>query len=139
MLIFKKELIFMPSLQDALAKAGAVSVRQEREAEAARVLGVDLDAQRLTQAVKAKEKRLEIMQTTTKPAEFRYEARKVLLEEPHRIQEILNLAHECGMNKKKDQGGGRLVAQLFELRDTLGRAKTLDEEKQTVDRLFPKK
>ena len=130
----------MGTLRDALCNAGVVSEKQLRESEAETQLRAEMEAARRAQPVKEKEKRLGILRETSSPDTFRREARKLLLVFPNLVQEILNIAHGRGMHKKKDQGGGRLIANLYQVKEALQQGGLSDEAKQSlVDKLFPNK
>lgn len=129
----------MASLQDALHKAGAVSVKQAREAEAAQVLQMDVVAARSRSAVAKLEKRVGILMESTDPASFRREARKILLERPDIIHEVIQIAHQRGLKEKKEKGGTRLIANLLQLRQALSEVWTDEAKKDIVDKTFSKK
>ena len=130
----------MGSLREALRAKGLGDDRQYYESIAASQLQEEAAEAKRKQAVKEKERRLEILQKATSPDSFRPDARKLLLAYPEMVQEILNIAHSRGLHEKRKQGGGRLIANLYELRNALKQSGLSDEEKRTlVDKLFTKR
>lgn len=129
----------MPDLRSALRNAGLLTERQFREAEAADQLQAEMTAAAIRKRENEKEKRLDILRNSNSPDQFRREARKLLLQQPSLVQQVINIAHERGMQKKKDKGGSRLIANLLQLRDTLSKNGHSDEDKMTiVDKDFSK-
>ncbi|MDO8492820.1 MAG: hypothetical protein Q7S34_04220 [bacterium] len=130
----------MGTLQDALRDVGIASEKQLREAEAVTQLRAEMEIARLAQPTKEKEKRLGILRETSSPDSFRHESRKLLLLYPDLVQELLNIAHARGMQKKKDKGGTRLIANLYQVKEALHQGSLSDEDKKAlVDKLFSKK
>ncbi len=130
----------MGTLQDGLRKAGIVSEKQLRETEAEVQLRAEMEAARRLAPTKEREKRLGILHKTSSPDDFRQEARKLLLREPDLVQELINIAHAQGMRDKKDKGGGRLIANLYQVREALQQKGLSGEAKQAiVDKQFSKK
>lgn len=130
----------MGTLQDALRSAGVVSEKQVCESQAEMQLRAEMEATLRTKPVKERGKRLGILRETSNPDTFRRESRKLLLQWPDLVQELLNIAHAQGMHKKKEKGGGRLIANLFQVREALQQSGLSDETKQAlVDKLFSKK
>jgi hypothetical protein len=130
----------MPDLKHALRSAGLLSERQFREAEATEQIFADVNAAKLRKSESEKEKRIEILRESNSPDQFRREARKLLLQQPTLVQQIINIAHERGMQKKKDKGGGRLIANLLQLREALSKSGLSDEDRTSiVDKTFTKR
>ena len=130
----------MGTLKEALHSMGIVSERQFREAEAEAEMAAESTAARSAKPAKEKEKRLAILRETSSPDTFRREARKILLLSPDLVQELLNIAHGQGMHKKKDKGGGRLIANLYQVKEALRQGGLSDDMKKSiVDKLFSKK
>lgn len=130
----------MGTLQDAIRNAGVASEKQLREVEAETQLKAEMEAARRARPAKEKEKRLGILRETSSPDTFRREARKLLLLYPELVQELLNIAHGQGMHNKKDKGGRRLIANLYQVKGALQQDSLPDETKQAlVDKLFSKK
>lgn len=99
-----------------------------------------MEAALRTKPTKEKEKRIGILRETSSPDTFRRESRKLLLQWPDLVQELLNIAHAQGMHQKKDKGGGRLIANLYQVKEALQQKGLSDEAKQAlVDKLFSKK
>lgn len=109
----------MASLQETLRNTGRVSEGQLSIASAEIQMRKEMEDIRRAQPAKEKEKRLGILRQTSSPDTFRKEARKLLLSEPSLVQDLLNIAHARDMQKKKDRGGTRLIANLYELRGAL--------------------
>lgn len=132
----------MASMYDAFRKAGVAipeaSEKGVREAEAQRLLDAEMEGSRRLKSTKEREKRLEILRQETSPKSFRREARRLLLLEPDLVQTVLHIAHDRQMNKKKNQGGTALIAQLYQVRDSIGQAKTQEEKCVVVDKHLPK-
>lgn len=84
-------------------------------------------------------KRLDILKETSSADTFRQEARKVLLLDSHLIHEMINLAHARKMHEKKKQGGGRLIANLYQLRDSLAALFGNENRRDVVEKLFHKR
>ena len=134
----------MPNLQDALHGAGLVSDRQHGESAANAQLRAEVAAAQRDQPAKERERLLEVLRTGTKAAQpdtFRREARKLLLLDPGLIQEVLNIAHARGMHEKQPQGGKRLIANLYQVKDGLRKERLLSDEAKVaiVNGLFSKK
>jgi hypothetical protein len=130
----------MGTLQTSLRNVGLISERSLRETEASVFLHQEGDTARATKALRELEKRLEIMRSTSSPPAFRREARKVLLQNPDSVHEILRIAHAQGMQNRKSQGGTWLVANLYQVREILAKQKMSYEEKTAfVDKNFAKK
>lgn len=130
----------MGTLQDGLRAAGLASEKQLREEEAMQAMRQDMEATLKAKPLKEKEKRLGILRETSSPATFREEARKLLVQYPELVQEILNIAHTRDMHKKKDKGGTKLIAHLYQVKEALRRNGLSDDDKKTlVAQLFPKK
>lgn len=130
----------MGTLQDGLRKTGLVSSKQLCEQDAARFLAEEAQSSQNARPVKEKEKRLGILNETSSPDTFRREARKLLLSYPELVQDILNIAHKQGMHQKKSKGGGRLIANLYQVKDALQKNGLSDEEKKhVVEKQFSKK
>lgn len=130
----------MGTLQDALRSTGLASEKQLCESQAEIYLRTEADAARNTKSAKEKEKRLGILRETSSPDTFRRESRKLLLLYPDLVQDLLNIAHSQGMHHKKDKGGRRLVANLYQLKEALQQSGLSDEAKQNLaDKLFSKK
>ena len=107
----------MTSLRDALAKANVVSERTVKEAEAMEAIEREAAGQALQQRVMATQAHtLEDLKDATIIREFRDKARKLLVERPDLVNQVITLAHRF-----KDQPGGkRLVWLVFSVRDQLG-------------------
>ncbi|MBU6388331.1 hypothetical protein KGQ72_00395 [Patescibacteria group bacterium] len=136
---FERE-IFMGTLQDALHTAGVASEKQVCELQAEIQLRAEVEAAQRLKPTKEKEKRLGILRETSSPDTFRREARKLLLQWPDLVQELLNIAHAQGMHQKKDKGGTRLIANLYQVRESLQQAGLSDEAREAlVSKLLPKK
>lgn len=129
----------MGTLQDSLRKAGVVSEKLFSETDAARQLEAEVEAARLAKPAKEKEKRFGILRETTNPDAFRREARRLLLLAPGAIQEVLNIAHAQGMHKKRDKGGMRLIANLYEVKNALSGVSDESVKHDVVDKLFSKR
>lgn len=123
----------MSSLQDALSQSGIVPIRQVKEAEAQQFLQRDIEIARLAKSLSLQNKGIRILGETTSPDLFRREARKLLLYNAELIQEILSIAYKQGMHQKKDKGGGRLIANLIQVREALKNGPA------DMDELFPNK
>lgn len=123
----------MNSLQSALFSTGLVPERQAKEIEAQKFLRVDIDRGRLAKALGDQNKRMRILGETSSPDTFRREARKLLLNNPAIVQEILAIAYKQGMQTKKNKGGGRLIANLIQVREALKQGQA------DVEKLFPSK
>lgn len=129
----------MADLRSALGNAGLVSIRQLRESEAEAQLREEMQAAANAKSTNEREKRLGILRTTSSPDTFRKEARKLLLRHPELVQELLNIAHAQGMQKKRDKGGTRLIANLYQVKEALSQNGLSDEARQAlVDKLFSK-
>lgn len=127
-------------MRDALQKAGLITEQKRREADAAEELDAQMAAGKLARAAREKEKRLAILNGSSSVDSFRREARRLLLANPNLVQQILNIAHERGMQKKRDKGGGRLIANLYQVREALQQSGlNADEQREAVERLFPNK
>lgn len=130
----------MPDLRSALFGAGFASERQFREAEAAERLDAEAAAAKLGKSSRERARRMELLRSDSTPDLFRREARKLLLQEPSLLQEIISIAHQRGMPSKHKQGGGRLIANLLQLREALSKSGLSDAEKvQIVDKTFSNK
>jgi hypothetical protein len=130
----------MGTLQDALRGAGIASEKQVCESQAEIQLRAEMETALRAKPVKEKEKRLGILRETSSPDTFRRESRKLLLQWPDLVQELLNIAHAQGMHQKKDKGGGRLIANLYQVKEALQQKDLSNEAKQVlVDKLFSKK
>ncbi len=130
----------MPDLKHALRSAGLLSERQFRESEATEQLLAEANAAKLRKSANETEKRLGILRESNSSDQFRREARKLLLQQPSLAQQIINIAHERGMQKKKDKGGGRLIANLLQLREALSKNGLSDADRTTiVDKNFSKR
>ncbi len=130
----------MGTMQDALRNAGIASEKQVCESQAEIQLRSEMEAALRAKPTKEKEKRLGILRETSSPDTFRRESRKLLLQWPDLVQELLNIAHAQGMHGRKDKGGGRLIANLYQVREALQQKGLSDEAKQAlVDKLFSKK
>lgn len=123
----------MSTLQDALCQSGIVPVRQVKEAEAQEYLDREARIAALARSLSIQNKGIKILGETSSPDVFRREARKLLLHNVELIQEILSIAYKQGMHKKKEKGGGRLIANLIQVRE----AKKIGQA--DVDKLFPNK
>ena len=89
-----------------------------------------------------REEQLKILRETSSPDTFRKEARKLLLNAPDLLPGIINIAHTRGMHKsdKKSQGGGRLAADLYQLRGAFEDQNLKGENRESlVQRLFSDK
>lgn len=130
----------MGTLQDGLLKADIASVKQHREIDALRQLGEEFELARRAQPEKEKQKRLGILQATSSPDAFRREARRLLLIEPGLVQEVLNIAHAQGMHGKREKGGTRLIANLYQVKEAFQQKGLSGEDKKSlVGKLFSKK
>jgi hypothetical protein len=132
----------MGTLQDGLRNVGVASEKQVRESEAKTQLNSEMEAAQRARPAKEREKRLGILRATSSPDTFRSEARKLLLLYPDLIQELINSAHSQGMHlaNKKPKGGGRLIANLYQVKEKLQQTGLTAEEKQAaVANLFPKR
>ncbi len=129
----------MADLRTALGNVGLASVRQLREGEAGALLQEEAETAKHLRSTKEREKRLDILRTTASPDTFRKEARKLLLQYPELVQELLNIAHSQGMQKKRNKGGTRLIANLYQVKEALNQNGLLHDAKYAlVDKLFPK-
>lgn len=127
-------------MRDALQRAGLITERQRREADAAEELDDQMEVGRVARADRERDKRLGILKGSSSPDSFRREARKLLLNEPNLVQQILDIAHERGMQHKRDKGGGRLIANLYQVRGALDeRGLSADQKRDIVDKSFSKK
>ncbi len=130
----------MGTLREGLRNVGLASEKQLREQDAEQLLRAEMETARRLQPTREKEKRFKILHETSSPDSFRREARKLLLAYPDLVQEILNIAHARGMHQKKKKGGGRLIANLYQVKEALQRSSLSDEAKRTLaDKLFPNK
>lgn len=130
----------MGTLQEAMQKAGVASDRQVHETQAEMEIRAEMEAAKNARPWKEKEKRFGILRETLSPDTFRREARKLLLLDHSLVQEILNIAHAQGMHRKKDKGGGRLIRDLYLVKEATQSTGLSNEAKQSlVDKLFPKK
>lgn len=130
----------MNDLRGALFKAGIASERQFREAEASQELAFEAQGNAQRKSAVEIERRMTILRSTGKPDLFRREARKLLLQSPSLLREIIEIAHSQGMRAKHKQGGGRLIASLLQLRDSLSKAGLTDADKvRIVDTTFSNK
>jgi hypothetical protein len=129
----------MPDLRSALFGAGVASERQFREATAAEQLDQEAAAAKARKSGNERERRMEILSSTTSPDLFRREARKLLLQDPELVQQIITIAHAQNMPKRHKQGGGRLIASLLSLRQQLS-INTLSNHERIaiVDKNFTK-
>jgi hypothetical protein len=64
--------------------------------------------------------------TLSSVRKFRALAKKLLLVDPKSIGEVVSIAHSRGIQTKKSDGGGALIAQLLKTRGLLS-AKDLSE------------
>lgn len=129
----------MADLRTALHGAGFASERKLREANAADWLKRDQESARQRKIEGEIEKRKEILRNSNSPDQFRREARKLLLQHPTFVQEVLQIAYARGMQKKKDKGGGRLIANLLQIRESIGRGRNSDEAYRAfVDKILTK-
>ena len=127
----------MGTLQDALRDAGIASEKQVYESRAEIQLRAEMEAAQRAKPAKEKEKRLGILRETSSPDTFRRESRKLLLLWPDLVQELINIAHAQGMHKKKDKGGTRLIANLYQVKEMLKQSDLTDKAKQALaDKLF---
>ena len=130
----------MGTMQDALRGAGVVSEKQFRETDAAAQLTAEMEAARKTKPAKEREKRLSILRQETSPDGFRREARKLLLLDPEIVQELLSIAHTQNMHHKREKGGTRLIANLYQVREAITKPDLSDEAKRDLaDKLFSKR
>lgn len=123
----------MNSLQSALLKTGLIPERQAKELEANKFLQSDIEQGRIVKASSEKNKRMKILDETSSPDTFRREARKLLLNNPGLVQEILAIAYKQGMQNKKNKGGGRLIANLIQVREAQKQGPA------DIEKLFPNK
>lgn len=123
----------MRTLRDGLLGAGFVSVKGQKEAEALAFLQRDIEVAQQRKKIMEQEKRMGILSKTSSPDLFRREARKLLLGNPSLVQEILSIAYGQGMQNKKNKGGGRLIANLIQVREALKQGQA------DVEKLFPNK
>ena len=124
----------MNSIRDGLVNAGLIS---KREAE----LTAGLAAPHAGSAKSANEveRRLDILKCCQNPDQFRREARKVLVAKPSMINIVLNLAHANGMRTKHNQGGGRLIANLMQLREELNDVRLSEVQRIQIATMFSAK
>jgi hypothetical protein len=108
----------MPDLKSELLKVGLVAERQFREVTAAEKLRADMELAKQQKASRDLEKRIEILRESNAPDQFRRKSKKILLQQPSLIDEIIRIARARGMRGKKS-GGGRLMHDLLQLRSTL--------------------
>jgi len=129
----------MRDLRMVLHGVGLASDRQFREAEASRQLDLEAEANAYRKTAAEQDRRMEILHSSNSPDQFRREARRLLLQFPSLVQQIVNIAHERGMQKKTKQGGGRLIANLLQVRAALSKGSLSDEDRvKIVGKLFPK-
>lgn len=128
----------MGSLLEELSRNGLVSVKSVEETRATIFLQTEIGEAQKKKMVQGKEKRMEILNQTSSPDTFRREARKLLLDNPDTVQEVLNIAHAQGMHKKKGKGGTRLIANLYQVKEAIGKVNQADKT-GVVNKLFPNK
>jgi len=124
---------------EALRKAGIIPEHEGRLSEAQAMLDADLERERRAKTDREKKKRLDTLQSTKTPDRFRKEARRLLLIEPDLTAQVLEVARRNGLHLKRDKGGGRLNAQLIQLRDSLRPNMSVERKRELVDELFPNK
>lgn len=129
----------MPDLRNALFAAGLASERQLKETEARERLEAEMDQARMAKRNRDRAKRLEILRKTSAPCQFRRQARKLLLQDPDLLQEIINLAHSRGLKKKPE--GNAMIANLLQIRNTFKYHPELQSKQRIefIDRLFSNK
>jgi hypothetical protein len=132
----------MPSMLQALGNAGLVSEKVLHERTAQEQLNEDERMRALTKKVvdgqlAERDRRLEIMDRTTSIETFRFEARKLLINEPGLIQHVINIVHDRDLKEKPK--GGVLLAHLLQLRTALSSVEDADEKSATVKRVFTKR
>lgn len=124
---------------EALRKAGLIPERQGRLMEAQAMLDAEVEVGRQQRAERERQKRFDILKKSTDPASFRREARKLLLNDANLVVEILAICRSRGLQNKKEKGGGRLNAQLIQVREALRPNMSVERKREIVDELFPNK
>ena len=126
----------MADLKTALHGAGLVSAEDLKKSEGRERVRAEMQA-KLAQKPKDETNKPLSNLRECRDNQFRREARKLLLLDPSLIQRVLNIAHERGLQKKKECGGTRLIANLYQLREAL-EGKCADEAKSVVNKNFAK-
>lgn len=122
----------MGSLQNQLAKVGLVSEQEVRKAKALEDMEQEAVQRLLQKKVMAKHANtLDDLRDAPTIREFRDRVRKLLVERPDLVDQVIRLAHQF----KDQQGGKKLVWQVFSVRDRL-RSVTPNERDRLLRRAF---
>jgi hypothetical protein len=76
--------------------------------------------------------------TLSSVRKFRALAKKLLLVDPKSIGEVVSIAHSRGIQTKKSDGGGALIAQLLKTRGLLSQNLSETEMIDIVDQTISK-